>query len=698
MEFIPDLYSEQPVEGSRISEYNQSQFESTTRVFEQAGVSNPFSPELVIDALMVLSPTEASEFFAGQDMAVLARRIRTFQYLTKSPVPLHDLDDWPDLCLSAILHLKKNRERLVESGYPDASFAKSDWLNRRLMRALPTKLPIATQAKQSPRQQWESEQSIRRQSGRQDLLYEFSWCGEDVLESTPRLRLYLDEQYIVGPGVGWNSTDEIELPTGTVAQFCEYSEAPSLACFEDADEDRLGRFRDKIVEIKISVLRHISRCFEGSGAILDIEQCLDEICNVVSQEDLEYIQASEERFLHYYVENSLHAASSLPEIELTKNPGLRFYEETQSRDARRIWEHLPTMGGIIDLYGLIGHFVVEPTAQVFHTTSELLKKLGIAEGACYYSLVGDPKREHLDGILDEFFDLHSEMEERWTRYRMRFNDYFSRKHRRPVSIAGDTFMIPYAHKDAFVERILSVGKIEETSINNSGELTPSLYRFRDRDESAAPDPEPREPDGIIQASFQQMGDHWKFEFKGKSVHIKHLKGCHVLNRLLHSPGETFNALTLYHLGNADKLDDSTMDLTANQAVGEGLSIDSGATIHDKLSENKTLQNLNEAIRKKEEMIELKKDESLDTSDDEHELELLIERRKSDFFHGEFVADSQKTPVKAPRSNVSKAISRVVDRLKDCHPDLYEHLNNKSILHTGISFWYHPHEDDPVVWG
>jgi hypothetical protein len=194
-----------------------------------------------------------------------------------------------------------------------------------------------------------------------------------------------------------------------------------------------------------------------------------------------------------------------------------------------------------------------------------------------------------------------------------------------------------------------------------------------------------------------MGDHWKFEFKGKSVHINDLKGCHVLNSLLHSPGETFNALTLYHLGNADKLDDSTMDLTANQAVGQGLSIDSGATINDKLSENKTLRNLNEAIRKKEEMIELKKDDSLDTSDDELELELLKESRKSDFFHGEFVADSQKTPVKAPRSNVSKAISRVVDRLKDCHPDLYEHLNNKSILHTGTLFWYRPHQDDPMVW-
>jgi hypothetical protein len=95
------------------------------------------------EAAYFLPPSEALALFEETDPVVLTVRSTLVDYLIDSAVPCYRHVHLADLLSSFALHLERNLEHLVKTGYPGTSFEQSPWLDGLLTLSLPVTSPVS---------------------------------------------------------------------------------------------------------------------------------------------------------------------------------------------------------------------------------------------------------------------------------------------------------------------------------------------------------------------------------------------------------------------------------------------------------------------------------------------------------------------------------------------------------------------------
>jgi len=329
-----------------------------------------------------LPPEDALRLFEDEDLAELGRRVALIDgLLVREFTPFYTLEELANLGRECVAHLERNRESLLLTGHPSASFARSPFLDWHLTRLYFTRLPLTVQGRRSPSHQTVAEMTdLAERDEAGNLIYSYTWAREPAEVLRVKETRYVHLRQL---GYRRGSTGPVTAQ-GEPVNECSYEEAALAPGLWPEDAARLEMMRARLLDLRIRVVHRLSEAVLTRSACDLEEQCFTLLEDALTHEEAKFLLDVD---LLYTVEG------------LRVDPVLAW---APARSRSVIFNN----SGLFDLFHMIGHFAKEMTVGTMHRTAlHLRSAVGEPPVSSYFQVVGRRTRTAVDAALDDFLRL-----------------------------------------------------------------------------------------------------------------------------------------------------------------------------------------------------------------------------------------------------------------------------------------------------
>jgi hypothetical protein len=639
-----------------------------------------------IRAIEYLHPEEVLTLFEKEDPHLLEKHDYNLGYLTARMTPLYDLMELENVTEMFVDHLQDNRTHIVETGLPRTSFERSPVLDKLLSHLYFIKKPVSYVGKK--RHSW-------YKGNAKDRDFEISVESLSFLEDIGR---YLHPPTSSG-SIEFNDAGNIiydfvwvQIDEENNLELFPYEKAPSLKILNREDSKKISKDRDKLFGLKIQVLNELFRSVRTN----DVKNLWDNCLNVFTQS-----LSSDE--IHFYINiDNLYKKSEM-------NLG----------DVYERWFR-PSIGGITDLFEVIGHYEKELTIGTYAKTREALKEIIAPEDidrgfvkkdeSLYFKYVSLGKKDSLDDALDLFSSLQAQEDEFWKEYRYRVRGYLENIYPTHVAEEGVKYKAELgptprfeASKRVIYETTVAAEHAEmfELNLHHFAEF----YKWHIANTGKPPEPPPLKliaTTPIAENGFHKDGEIWEIIFQGKSISFRETKGLRYITFLISHPRKEYHVLDL--VSEVDGIPAESVDRASEKRTAKELADEKSAGDHDhSLPPDENVDVILDAqaqenIKKELDWLERELEEAAQNNDLERASHLREEKEnilehlsKASGSFGrsrKFSDEGEKA-----RKRVAAAIRRTLEAIEKENTDLWRHL--KSCIKTGYSCSYEPLED--IEW-
>ncbi len=652
--------------------------ERVRAVLEQLERIGWFTPNFPFDtafdeAVSYVGSAKALEVFENEDLEDLSRRVSFLDYLQDDFTPSYTLEELADLTEQYISYVQRNRSDLVQTGFPGTDFERSRWFDWHHTKTYFVKVPVILQGGRGATDQARAEETgdVERDE-ENNLTYSYTWAHEtpfrEVLE-------FVDEDWSTTVrfqqgGYSWH--DRVALAAdGRPVTYCSYEEAAYLPELNPDVAARVEKLREKVVDLKIAVLRELLACLRRNTVEDVWQNSLSIMTEVLLGEDAVFLLETDK-----FYEQNLPLGNGHPAILINSlvhhNAGLselllligHVEKELRIGTMENIRGRLFTGDKkVIDRVlrdPRLPH-VVEPNGG---DDSPLAVSF-----TSYYESIGKPWRKHFDDALEEFFALEPLERAFWVEFEQRVNDALENEFCDEIVLRTK---VKRKLARAFKANVGFYSEWVREHLHQSGTV-PQLKLSQVEE-------------GEAENVFRKEGEYWTLRYKGDAIRLKNSKGLQYVHRLLSdSPRE----ISVFELAGSTVARDEIKDKSnVSHDIGRRSSTDLGHA-----GDVMDARGLDD-IRNHLEELETEHASAVAAGDGERAVEAAekIDQIKKYLSGAEGLGrrrrKSADTTEKA-RKAVSKCINSALDKIKNNHPSLWRHLD--SSIHVGRTCWYRPSE-------
>ncbi len=465
-----------------------------------------FQPSLD-EALAYLSPEMALSVFERTDLNRLSRRCRLLEYLADPSNPYYTLGELADLLNAFRGHLERNRNALIQTGYPDTGFTLSPWLEWHLALLSPTKVPVSAFGPSPDPVLLADHVQTSLTLHRAMLHYEEGLLPSDdggnpvyghVWSRTARpLPWSKDGPWVVR---SFEDPDPVEV--------CPYEEAPLIEGMPPDVAARLEQGRATLFKVKHDVVAACACCLRSRQADALWPAVLRILTDALLWSDVQRYLEVEELYWQAGVGDYV-----VPPYAL------------------RPPDEVP--GTLSALLSVVGHVEKELRVGTFDRTKsgveEALAGTDLAAVESYFQAVGHPRQAVLDAALDGFWPLEERERAFWDEFQYRVNAALETDFREEVVV---TVRIKRPMAATFEPYLRSFAEWQRTHIEATGAPSPLHL--------SSPPGAP----AVQRSVFRREGEAWTLEFGGHPTRLKDRKGLRYLAHLLARPGEKVHVLDM----------------------------------------------------------------------------------------------------------------------------------------------------------
>jgi tetratricopeptide (TPR) repeat protein len=188
--------------------------------------------------------------------------------------------------------------------------------------------------------------------------------------------------------------------------------------------------------------------------------------------------------------------------------------------------------------------------------------------------------------------------------------------------------------------------------------------------------------------FRREGDHWLLVFKGRTVRVRDLKGMHYLAWLLAHPGREFQVLALVA---AESNPAGAVETNRVADLPQAMLGDAGELLDEraKSAYRRRLAEIEEDIEQARALGDAEREAQADA-----ERDFLVRELSRAVGLGGRDRRAASASERA-RAAVTRAIRLAIDRIREHHPELGEHLDGA--IRTGTHCAYLPDSRAPAGW-
>jgi hypothetical protein len=458
-------------------------------------------------------------------------------------------------------------------------------------------------------------------------------------------------------------------------EICDYKSAPPIEGMSQEDADDLELLREKVLALEFGILGGLTESIQAGSADGIWERCLPLLTgSVVAREqrlsghDIDFLLAMDQ-----FYSGQDDSAASVPDTRLARVAG--------------------TFSSIIQLIGLCESGLPgQPGPRV----RDVLGSAGlIEEGVLCPPRLSIRSQYEIAGTmaevaLDRAIELHRALAEVAHRSSQEFSQRVRTllSHDIPVPVVTEMWVPRRVEKDA--RAVLDFfSETQVTHLQHFGKLMPlSLGSTDPRDEAdagAAENVFRREETGV-----------WEIIYKGQRISLPDLKGLRYVLELLSRPNKPMAAVELSAAVHRHFLADET-DASESETAERLSQVGShkgGASWSEAIADDRTIQEIKSRIALLDEKTEAAK-QALDYEG----AQILDQERaklegylKSASGLGRRKRRTGGSPKKAADS-VAAAIDYAMEKIRNVHPELSEHLG--ACIKTGSLCSYEPRSD--VRW-
>jgi len=412
--------------------------------------------EFMYQASLRLRAYQAVELMESTDLHLLINRYRALDQIPSAASEIGPISDLP--VNSFIQYMKNNRDSLIRTGYPSGNFAQSLWLDNRIAKVYPTKLPVAVQSERPP-----GEQNMAEQEGdaeRDDdgnLIYSFTWarrCDEnrsgshwhrtrDIAQNPIFVpgriteALFLDGNIVnTTGGFDWRG-DHLTTADGCPVEPCPYEDAPIIPGLFGDDVARMEVLREAYFDAKIEVLPRLQSALEGKNRSTLRENVLQILQQRLTANDLCFLHGMDEKY-----------RTSI------SGTGRNLFADDSVRD---VWH-----GGIDDLLYVVGFCECEYRTAFNQDINRIVREISDIIPSplqSYFDSLNQKWQPSLDEHLDRWVELQSINKEWWTEYWTSFDEIFNQEHAQDVVEISDTPSPPQHDSRYMIDEMNGAWKI-----------------------------------------------------------------------------------------------------------------------------------------------------------------------------------------------------------------------------------------------
>jgi len=618
-----------------------------------------------------LSPDDALDLFEKEDLTRLATRVMLVEYLNDNTIPFYTLDKLADLTKEFIDHLHENKDHLLKTGFPETTFEKSPWLDKHLNKLYFIKMPVSVHEKVLP--------SIGRRKGKLENIY---FWNEATVDSDNAILLHIKEtikelkQYQYTDRKDKESQVKYEVLSvhlhDMLRQLEEwnltnYDVAPFIQGLTEEDAIKIEGIRDKLFNLKISVLERLYNSAKRKNKNKLITDCVKIINKYLTAEEIDFLIKKD----HFY-NNLVNVSNGENSYYLNIDNSLINHN-----------------AGLSDLFMVIGHFYKEIELSTMDEVHESLEELpGKRIPKSYYRAIGKPWQDELNQIIFFYVCLEERDKLFWDSYSNQINSMhyhnvighsddielsLLQMKKEPIVMTPELFAEKYMNEEDF-KQIVNEG---DRPIVLLSELPPV-------DVLKTPD---------LNYVFRKMKKGWHIVYENNKAFFRNYIGFEYIVHLLAKRAEEYDASYLYQaVKGYSHSSNPLQNMTEEQLQKEGVS--KAGSKSEKLVDSETIRQFNEKIQEYEDQF----NEAINNGDYnkadsiEQEKEIFIEWSKKEFGEN-YKRRTENIDKKRVRDAVKNAIRRAITAIGSEIPPLAEHLKHAIKTRHGIG--YYPTED--ITW-
>lgn len=419
------------------------------------------------EAIAYLKPKKALEAFEDCDLLKLSERVWIVSYLSNWLTPFYTYDELADLITEFVSHFEKNRESLLETGFPKKSFGHSYWFETTLNRLLYVKAPIfhslvsfVLYSGFHDPNAWQNLKDLEevftqvRQDKDGNLVYDYRWAKEPCTSGYASKKFEDGSLFVTVGTSGFDDNTPI---------LCSYEEAALLPGLDEDMAARLEGLRPKFFDLKMKILCVLGELVRKREPWRLWEECACVLTEMLTGEDVAFLLSMDD------------ISSRLQGIG-TCDRGRRGSDMTY-RNA-----------GISDLLDFIGHCEKELKFGSLHRTKQAFlgipKTLFDSGVSSYYEVLGETWKDSINKALDKFLLWEEDEVNFQEEYRERIKNTLEKwpVGKVPVNI---TEWIAPQHKNLYEPNIRSYANFQKTQLETTGQLAQLRLSSADGDDSKA---------------------------------------------------------------------------------------------------------------------------------------------------------------------------------------------------------------------
>ena len=616
-------------------------------------------------ALHSLPPEKAYAIFESADRAQLFVQQELVEYLTWAGRFWLTLTELNEILRDYKLFLVRNRDHIAGTGFPETTFASSEFIDVNLSNTYPTRVPASFYGSTTP-----SEHSISIGRG-----------------STPK-----DEYGNTVFSMIWTTEDPVSVYREKSARFektvsnlspCKYQESAPIAGLGSDEIEFIEASRPKLVEAKIEIVDEVLNALGDERRVSSVvDSCVRILADRLSYDDMERWKKIERVYsgskVESYLANRRLKAESRRPYSLGINK-LLFGDHRQDEYLPQSWN---LTGSISGLFWMIGFLQKELAIGTFVKTKESLQD--ISEKAqtirSYYQALADGWNEELNGVLDAFLAKDDEETRAWDHFTADLESTLERDFRKKVTI---DFELLGRYEEKYRPILFSLLEAQANHLNETGELLGiEAVAQALRSEKSRPT-----------NFFRKAGEGFEIAFGGRdSIFMKDTKGLKYIYFLIQNPNQNL------HVGELIRAVDGPFDadpdynkMSREQLESEGLSDSYGFGYNEERLSTSTRRELTARI---EELKEQKSQASL--IDDEQRVREIEDELESIITYLRDRGRPQTDQVvESQRASVRIAIVKAMRNIEKHDEELASHLWQR--IETGIHCRYRHFSSSDPTW-
>jgi hypothetical protein len=583
-------------------------------------------------------------------------------------LPYYTLDELADLLEAYIDHRERNRDLLIQTGYPNKGFALCPWLDQFLTPVFPTKLaidvgviPVGASAHESAWRPYLFHLADRftcaREPTQEDTVYTYRWAA-----ASGPLESLCSDVFLV-------RSDPPHWALEPMPRCDDYQKAVLIGGLTSEIARDLEGARRHFLRIQIGLLEVCVRCLRERNADGLWPAALTQLLHAATPEEVQgYLSA-----------NAAYDTSELTAlVKEAPYPVL-----------------INLTGGILGLVSLLGYCEGELRIGKFHKAKQEIEPILQAVGPVthYWEVAELPIRPRLDRAIDAFWEREKQADEFHDRFIERVDAELrdllqtqdikiSPRLRLPPEPAQSLNDIVQYWVEFQVAHWKATGQLSSFGSPLGEGVTHGLSA---KGRESAP--------GYL---FQRKGQRWHIVYQDCEFDLNDLKGLGCIAYLLGSPNKTFGVLELEMAveGTSCNLEGSPYRrMTGGQLEDEGLTI-AARGARDTMIGNGGVQVWKEALKRRhaEKEMAIQRGDQEAAAAAQDDLDRLQSAFRAMMSRGGLPREF-RDEIENARNRVGNAIRSALTRIQRYSEPLYRHLDNT--IQRGETLGYAP--DQLLPW-